>query len=112
MDIASSAAPQLTYRIAQNPQNPETQVVFESHKVCELLECTNKQTRALELTLSILPEVSVIVHVKAGRKLRSRLRTEDKGPSPEEDLDEEEVNEEEMLKESEETSGVEAHVEL
>jgi len=73
---------------------------------------TNKQTRALELTLSILPEVSVIVHVKTGTKLRSRLRTEDKGTSPEEDLDEEEVNEEEMLKESEETSGVEAHVEL
>jgi hypothetical protein len=64
MDIASSAAPQLTHRIAQNPQNPKTQVlVFKSHKVCELLECTNKQTnkqtRALELTLSILPEVSI-----------------------------------------------------
>lgn len=108
MDIASSAAPQLTHRIAQNPQNPKTQVlVFKSHKVCELLECTNKQTNKSSRADSLNPSRSfhqwdsIIVHVKAGRTLRTRLRTEVKGPSPEEDLDEVEVNEEEMLKESE-----------
>ncbi len=119
MDIASSAAPQLTYRIAQNPQNPSSclwisQSLWTPWMYKQRNERTNKSSRAdsLNPSRSFHQWDSVIVQVKAGRKLRSRLRTEDKGPSPEEDLDEVQVNEEEMLKESEETSGVEAHVEL